>query len=139
MDPYRKMGIYVGYYSLSIIKYLEHMTEDLFTARHVDCIFNEDYFPALGEEFHHNLECQEINWNDKLIISSDPHTQETELQVQKIINLQNATNNLPYAFIYYNAIIKSWNHVVNVSERVKVPKKTTQAPSKKEEGESRNH
>jgi hypothetical protein len=132
MGPYRKMGIYVGYYSLSIIKYLEHMTEDLFTARHVDCIFNEDYFPALGEEFHHNLECQEINGNDKPIISSDLHTQETELQVQKIINLS-------YAFIYYNAIIKSWNHVVNVSERVKVPKKTTQAPSKKEEGESRNH
>jgi hypothetical protein len=51
MGPYRKMGIYVGYHSLSIIKYLEHMTEDLFTARYVDCIFNEDYFPALGEEF----------------------------------------------------------------------------------------
>jgi hypothetical protein len=55
------------------------MTGDLFTARYTDCIFNEDHFPALEEEFQANSECQEINWNDKYIISSDPRTQETEL------------------------------------------------------------
>jgi hypothetical protein len=42
------MGIYVGYHSSSIIKYLEPMTEDLFMALYVDCIFNEDHFMALG-------------------------------------------------------------------------------------------
>jgi hypothetical protein len=31
MGPHRKMGIYVGYYSTYIIKYLELMTGDLFT------------------------------------------------------------------------------------------------------------
>jgi hypothetical protein len=49
--PHRKMGIYVRYHFLSIIKYLEHMTGDLFTAWHADCIFNEDHFPILGGEF----------------------------------------------------------------------------------------
>jgi hypothetical protein len=81
------MVIYVGYHSPSIIKYLELMTGDLFLARYADCIFNKDHFPKLGEEFQNNSEWQEINWDDKSIISSDPRTQETELQVQKLINL----------------------------------------------------
>jgi hypothetical protein len=40
MDPHRKMNIYVGYHSPSIIKYLEPMTENLFTARYADRISN---------------------------------------------------------------------------------------------------
>jgi hypothetical protein len=55
------------------------MTGDLFTARYVDCIFNEDHFPVLGGQIQNNSECQEINWNDKSMISLDPRTQETEL------------------------------------------------------------
>jgi hypothetical protein len=49
MGPHRELGIYVGYKSPSIIKYLEPTTGDLFTVRYADCIFNEDHFPALGE------------------------------------------------------------------------------------------
>jgi hypothetical protein len=41
---------------------------------------------------------------------------------------------LPDAFIDYNGIMKSWNLVVNAPERVKVPKKTTLAPSTKKRG-----
>jgi hypothetical protein len=48
MGPHRKLRIYVGYQSPSIIKYLEPLTGDLFTARYSDCIFSEDHFPALG-------------------------------------------------------------------------------------------
>jgi hypothetical protein len=59
------------------------------------------------------------------IISSDPHTKETELQVHKIINLQNIANNLLDAFINYKCVTKSWNLKVNVPERVEIPKKTT--------------
>ena len=51
MGPHRKMGIYVGYLSPSIIKYMEPLTGDLLTARYADCIFNEEHFPALGGEF----------------------------------------------------------------------------------------
>jgi hypothetical protein len=61
MGPHRKIGIYVGYHSPSIIKYLEPMTENLFTAGYADCIFNEDHFPTLGGKFQNNSECQEIN------------------------------------------------------------------------------
>jgi hypothetical protein len=65
------------------------------------------------------------------MISSDPRTQEIELQVQKIINLQNVVNNLLDAFTDYNCIMKSWNPAVNAPERVEVQKKITLAPSTK--------
>jgi hypothetical protein len=134
MGPHRKLGIYVGYQSPSIIKYLEPLTGDLFTARFADCIFNEDHFPALGGEFKYHTECQEIIWDDKTILSSDPRTKETELQVQKIIDLQHIANNLPDAFTDYKGVTKSWNPAVNAPERVEVPNKTIQTSSHKKRG-----
>jgi hypothetical protein len=50
MGPHQKLGIYVGYESLSITKYLEPRTWDLFMARYADSIFDEEHFPALGGE-----------------------------------------------------------------------------------------
>jgi hypothetical protein len=87
---------------MSIIKYLEP-----FTVWYTDCIFIKDHFPTLGGEYKYHSECQEINWDDKSIISSDPHTKETELHVQKIINCQNITNNFPYGFTDYKGVTKS--------------------------------
>ena len=77
----------MGYKSPSIINYLEPLTGDLFTAHHIDCIFNEDNFLALGGDNMYQNECQEINWNASGIQSYDPLTMETEHEVQKIINL----------------------------------------------------
>jgi len=134
MGPHRKLGIHVGYQSPSIIKYLEPLTGDLFTAWNADCIFNEDHFLTLGGDFKYQSECQEINWNAQGISCSDPRTQETELQVQKIINLQHIANNLPEAFSDYKGVTKFSYHARNAPERVEEPIKTIQLPSK-EEGE----
>ena len=41
MGPQRRLGIYVGFESPSIIKYIEPLTGDIFTARFVDCQFDE--------------------------------------------------------------------------------------------------
>jgi hypothetical protein len=128
MGLHRKLGIYVGYKSPSIINYLEPLTGDLFIARHADCIFNEDYFPALGGDIKYQKECSEIDWNAQGISSSDPRTQETGLQIRKIINLQHIANNLPDSFTDYKGVTKSYNPAINASERVEVPTKTTQAP-----------
>jgi hypothetical protein len=49
MGPHRRMGIYIGFQSLPILKYMEPLTDDLFTAQFAYCIFNEDHFTALGE------------------------------------------------------------------------------------------
>ena len=48
MGLQRRIGIYVGLDSPSIIKYLELMTGDVFRARFADCHFNEIVFPQLG-------------------------------------------------------------------------------------------
>ena len=48
MGPQRRLGVYIGFDSPSIIKYLEPKTGDLFTARFADCQFDETVFPALG-------------------------------------------------------------------------------------------
>ncbi|GJT32677.1 RNA-directed DNA polymerase, eukaryota [Tanacetum coccineum] len=45
MCPQRRLGIYVGYETSSIIRYIEPFTGDLFTSRFVDCHFDEAVFP----------------------------------------------------------------------------------------------
>ena len=45
MDPQKRLRIYVGFDSSLIIKYLEPLTGDVFTARFADCHFNEINFP----------------------------------------------------------------------------------------------
>jgi hypothetical protein len=138
MGPHRKLGIYVGYKSPSIIKYLEPLTWDLFTAHHADCIFNGDHFPALGGDIKYQKECPEIDWNAQGISSSDPRTQKTELQVRKIINLQHIANNLPDSLTDYKGVTKSYNPAINAPERVEVPTKTTQPPIQIRGGEVRS-
>jgi hypothetical protein len=75
MALHRRMRIYVGYQSPSIIKYLEPLTGDLFMAQYANCIFDEDHFPALGGETKYQKVCQEIDWNVQGIPTSDPRTQ----------------------------------------------------------------
>jgi hypothetical protein len=50
MGPQRRLEIYVGFDSLSIIRYLEPLTGDIFKARFEDCHFDESLFPSLGKE-----------------------------------------------------------------------------------------
>ena len=40
----------MGFDSPSIIRYLEPLTGDMFTARFADCHFDETVFPSLGGE-----------------------------------------------------------------------------------------
>nr|BAD53525.1 hypothetical protein [Oryza sativa Japonica Group] len=47
MGPLGKIGIYVGYETAYITKYLEPMTGDTHTVHLADCIFDEDHFPFL--------------------------------------------------------------------------------------------
>ena len=81
-------------------------------------------------------ECQKINWNAEGIQFSDPCTTETELQVQRIIDLQNIANNLPDAFSDYKGVTKSLHPARNVPERVEVPNKTTHPQISKKRGRS---
>jgi len=50
MGLQRRLGIYIGYESPSIIKYLEPSTGDMFTTRFADCHFDESNCPTIGGE-----------------------------------------------------------------------------------------
>jgi hypothetical protein len=67
-------------------------------AQFVDCIFNEDQFLSLVRDNKFITDGQKINWDDTCIISSEPRTKETELQVQKILELQQIASNMPDVF-----------------------------------------
>ena len=96
----------MGYISPSIIKYLEPLTGDLYTARYADCIFDKDNILALGGDNMYQIKCQDTEWNASNIQSLDPRTKESELEVQRIIHLQNIANNLPNAFTGVKSVSK---------------------------------
>jgi hypothetical protein len=68
-----------------------------------------------------NKECREIEWSASSIQSLDPHTKETELEVQRIIHLQNLANNLPDAFTDIRGVSKSHIPAASAPERVEIP------------------
>ena len=113
------MGIYVGYESLSIIKYLEPQTEDIFTSRFADCHFDETVFPALGGE-KNKLE-KEITWNASSLSNLDTRRGQCEQEVQKIIHLQNIANQLPDAFTDLKRVTKSHIPAENAPIKIDVP------------------
>ena len=119
MGPQRRLGIYVGFESPSIIKYLEPMTGDLFTARFADCHFDESIFPTLGGE--NNQLGKDISWNELSLSHFDPRTKECELNVQKIIHLQRLANQLPDAFTDSKKVTKSHVPADNAPIKVDVP------------------
>ena len=47
LGPQHRLGIYVGFNSSSIIRYLEPFTSDVFTVCFADCHFDENVFPPL--------------------------------------------------------------------------------------------
>lgn len=79
MGPQRRFGIYVGYESPSIIKYLEPMTGDLFPKRFADCHFDELVYPTLGREDTQLR--KDIDWNALSLSHLDPRTNKCEHEV----------------------------------------------------------
>ncbi|KAL0295183.1 UNVERIFIED_CONTAM: hypothetical protein Sangu_2513300 [Sesamum angustifolium] len=96
MGPQRRLRIYIGFESPLIIEYLEPMTSDQFTARYLDCQFDETMFPALGGE-DKEIKRKDIAWNATSMSFMDPRTNDSELEVQWIIHLQSVVNRLPDA------------------------------------------
>ena len=80
MDPQRRLGIYVGFDSPSIIRYLEPLTSDVFTARFADCKFDESNFPPLGGEKTVPVERHEISWNNPSMFHLDPRTKQCQYE-----------------------------------------------------------
>ncbi|XP_070028629.1 uncharacterized protein [Nicotiana sylvestris] len=119
MGPQIWIGIYVGFESPSIIRYLEPLTEDLFTARFANCRLDETNFPKLGGEKKEIK--REIVWKVSSFSQFNPRTPIGNQEVQKIIHLQNIANQISNAFTNLKRITKSHIPVKNVPIRIDVP------------------
>ncbi|KAL0323103.1 UNVERIFIED_CONTAM: Copia protein [Sesamum angustifolium] len=99
------------------------MTGDQFVARYLDCQFNETIFPVLrGED--KEIKRKDIAWNATSMPFLDPRTNDSELEVQRIIHLQNIANRLPDVFIDTKKVTKSYIPAENVPARLEVPEAT---------------
>ncbi|GJY33133.1 hypothetical protein Tco_0417602 [Tanacetum coccineum] len=121
IGPQRRLGIYVGYETSSIIRYIEPLTCDLFTVRFADCHFDEAVFSKLGG-VKKNQE-KDVTWCEPSLLYLDPRTKQCETEVQKITNLQEIANQLLDAFIDTKRVTKSHIPAANAPARVKIPNK----------------
>ena len=119
MGPQRRLGIYVGYETVSIIRYLEPLTGDVFTTRFADCQFDESVFPSLGGE--KKIQEKNISWNEPSLLYLDPYTKQCEMEVRKILNFQELANQLPDAFTDTKRVTKSYIPAVNTPARIEIP------------------
>ena len=87
MGPQRRSGIYIGFDSLSIFKYLKPLTGDVFRERFVDCHFDDVNFPSLGGDKLPKEERREIICNASSMSHLDPRTPQCDKEVQRITHL----------------------------------------------------
>ena len=121
MGSQRRLGIYVGFDSPSIIRYLEPSTDDVFKACFDDCYFDETVFPTLGGEKSLPEAWGEITWNVLTLSHLDPCTNQCELEVQRIIHLQIIANQLLNVFTDSKKIMKSHILAANTPVGIEVP------------------
>ena len=121
MGSQRRLGIYVGFQSSSIIKYLKPLTSEVFTARFADFHFEENVFPPLGGGKPLPKEWRKITWHESTLTHLDPPTKQSEQEVQKIIHLQDLANRLPDAFVDSAKVTKSHISTANVLLLIEIP------------------
>nr|GEV09637.1 retrovirus-related Pol polyprotein from transposon TNT 1-94 [Tanacetum cinerariifolium] len=78
MGPQRRLGIYFGYETSSIIRYVKPLTGDVFTTRFVDFHFNEAIFPSLGGE--KKTHKKDVSWSKRSLLYLDPCTKQSETE-----------------------------------------------------------
>ncbi|BBN68200.1 hypothetical protein Prudu_329S000500 [Prunus dulcis] len=136
MGPQRRLGIYVGFDSPSIIRYLEPLTGDIFTARFADCHFDETIFPPLGEKnlclknkANSFLKNDMNYWNVPTLSHLDPRTAQCENEVRRIVHLQSIANQMPDAFNDAAKVTKSHIPAANAPARIDVHNGQSNVPA----------
>ncbi|KAM2191607.1 hypothetical protein ACFX1Q_027393 [Malus domestica] len=120
MGPQRRLRIYMGLDSPSIIGYLEPLISDMFTARFADCHFDEIVFPSLEGEKIVPKEQQELTWVVPTLSHFDPRSTQYENEVKMIAHLQSIANQMPDEFNDVSKVTKSYIPVANTPARIDV-------------------
>nr|GEZ15803.1 hypothetical protein [Tanacetum cinerariifolium] len=118
MGPQTRLQIYVGYEMISIIRYLEPLTGDVFSTRLAYCHFNEAIFlPLRGEKKNHE---KDVSWSEPSLLYRDPYTKQSETKVRKKTHMKEIENRLPDAFTNTKIITKSYIPAVIGPTRVEI-------------------
>ncbi|OMO58409.1 hypothetical protein CCACVL1_25460 [Corchorus capsularis] len=119
----------LGFDSPSIIRFLEPLTSDVFTARFTNCHFDETVFPSLGtpksSTDDKRKKAEIFSWNEKSLSHLDPRAPECENEVRRLIHVQAIANKMPNAFNETARVKKSHILAVNVPARIEVPVELT--------------
>ena len=118
LGPMRQLGIYVGFQSPSIIRYLDPATGESFVAHISKCEFDESKFPKLGI----NKDNTTLNFNyyqDVDLHKVDPYNGQGEKEVRRLLHLYHIANNRPHTFTPTERITRSnVNHAINYPAKV---------------------
>ncbi|KAM2860900.1 hypothetical protein COP2_026148 [Malus domestica] len=121
MGPQRRLGIYVGFDSPSIIKYLEPLTCDMFTAHFADYHFEKTVFLSLEGENTVPEERKELTWVVPTLSHFDTRSMQCENEVKMIVHLQSIANHMPDAFNDAMKVTKSHIRAANAPAKIDVP------------------
>ncbi|KAM2860133.1 hypothetical protein COP2_025467 [Malus domestica] len=120
MGPQRRLRIFVGFDSPSIIRYLEPLTGDMFIARFADCHFDQTVLPSSGGEKTVPGERKELTWVVPTLSNFDPCNTQFENEVKRIVHLQSIANQMPDAFNDAMKVTKSHIPAANAPVRIDV-------------------
>ena len=99
MGPQRRLGINIGFVSPSIIRYIEPAMRQVFTGRFADCVFDEVTFPTLGSERNDKPMVWDQFRRPTGTITWDRPTPYRDLEVQRILKLNEVVTFAPDAFV----------------------------------------
>lgn len=117
MGPQRRLRIYIWCDSPLIIRYLKPLTRGISTSRFIDCHFDENFYPKLGVE--NKWHKKELAWKTSLTYL-DPQRSINELEVQKIMHLQQIANQLFDSFVDSCKVTKLHIPSIDAHTRIEV-------------------
>lgn len=122
LGPKRQLGIYVGFQSPSIVRYLHPSTGDLFVAHISMCEFDETTFPKLGNSDEDERRDQfDFDQPETKELHRDPYNGQGEKEVRRILHLHSIAQNAPDAFAATERITRSEiNEATNYPARVAI-------------------
>jgi hypothetical protein len=121
LGPRRILGIYIGFESPSIIRYLDPISGKPFTAKFSNCVFDENTFPKLQDSekpFNPTNDTFTLTQPIHHIQNPEHFSGHGEREVQCLLHLHNFSKHSPEIFVPHNEIIKSHNPVKSITSQI---------------------
>ena len=119
IGPRRQLGIYVGFYSQSIIRYIDPTSGEQHKAPFRNCVFDERRFPSLGGGIKDREQTAiQWDWKPEDHQFSDFNTGEGDREVTRLLKLKFIADHTPDAFVESHELL-SKDRIGTAGERPK--------------------